>query len=299
MTASSLTRVIVAGSSGLLGQGVVDDLRAAGVEVTRLVRRAPSAADETRWLDAPHLDPAVLRGADAVVNLCGASVGRIPWTPAYRRRLHSSRLTPTRVLARAISQLDEPPLLVSASAAGWYGSSPDGPVTEDAPRGSGFLADLCGAWEQAAHGAGPRVALLRTAPVVHPDGVLRPLIPLTRTGLAGPLGSGRQVWAWISFEDAIAAIRHVLEHRLTGPVNLAAPVATTANDFGRALARRLRRPFALPAPAWALRAALGRDFADDMLLVDADIVPRALQSTGFSFAHPALEDAIAAVVPER
>ena len=297
MPASSLSRVVVAGSSGLLGSALVDDLRASGVEVTRLVRRAPSAADETRWLDAPGLDPAVLAGADAVVNLCGASVGRFPWTPAYRRQLQGSRLSPTRVLARALSQLPEPPLLVSASAAGFYGSVAGRARTETDPAGAGFLAGLCAEWEKTARAAGPRVALLRTAPVIHPEAVLRPLIPLTKAGVSGPVGSGRQTWAWISFADAVRAIRHVLEQRMTGPVNLAAPGATTYNDFGRALAARLHRPFAVPAPAFAVRAVLGRDFADDMLLIDAHVVPAALEASGFAFTQPDLDAAIAAVVP--
>lgn len=296
-TGSTLSRVVVAGSSGLIGSALVDDLRASGVDVTRLVRRAPAAPEEVTWLDAPSLDPAVLAGADAVVNLCGASVGRLPWTRAYRRELRSSRLTPTRILARAIRQLDDPPLFVSASAAGIYGSAPGRRLAEDAAPGHGFLAALCRDWEEAAREAGDRVVSLRTAPVVHPGAVLKPLIPLTRLGAAGPLGRGDQVWAWISLEDAVSAIRHVLEHRLTGPVNLAGPTRESASGFGRALARRLHRPFWLPAPAWAVRTLLGRDFADAMLLADADVVPAALQGAGYAFAHETVEAAIAAVVP--
>ncbi|WOF22034.1 TIGR01777 family oxidoreductase [Microbacterium betulae] len=297
MTGSTLSRVVVAGSSGLIGRALVDDLRASGVDVTRLVRRAPSAPDEVRWLDAPSIDPAVLAGADAVVNLCGASVGRLPWTPGYRRELRASRLTPTRVLARAIRQLEEPPLFVSASAAGIYGSAPGRRLAEDAGPGDGFLAELCRDWEEAAREAGDRVASLRTAPVVHPGAVLKPLIPLARLGAAGPLGPGDQVWAWISLDDAVGAVRHVLEHRLTGPVNLAGPAPVTASGFVRALARRLRRPFWLPAPAWGVRALLGRDFADAMLLSDADVVPAVLQGSGYAFAQKSVETAIAAVVP--
>lgn len=297
MTAEPLARVVVAGSSGLIGRALVDALRADGTAVTRLVRRTPTAPDEVRWLDAPSLDPAVLDGADAVVNLCGASVGRLPWTAGYRRELVASRLTPTRVLARAVSHLDRPPLLVSASASGYYGSAPGRPFDEGSAPGDGFLARLCVDWEEAAREAGDRVALLRTAPLVHPAALLKPLVPLARAGLAGPLGSGRQIWAWISLEDEVRAIRHVLAHRLTGPVNLAGPSAASASELVGALARRLGRPFLVPAPAWALRTLLGRDFAEAMLLADADVAPSALRASGFSFVHDTVEAAIAAAVP--
>jgi uncharacterized protein (TIGR01777 family) len=299
MTDAPLSRVVVAGSSGLIGGALVSALRETEVEVVRLVRRPPRSAEEVRWLDAPVLDPAVLDGADAVVNLCGASVGRIPWTPRYRRELRASRLTPTGILAKAIAELDDAPLLVSASAAGIYGSAPGERLDESAPAGSGFLARLCTEWEEAARTAGDRVALLRTAPLVHPAAVLRPLIPLTRLGLSGPLGPGTQTWSWISLDDAVGAIVHVLESGITGPVNLASPRSVRQRDFGRILARRLRRPFLLPAPSWALRAAFGRDFADAMLLADAEVAPDALQRTGYRFALPALDEAVASVVPAR
>ncbi|MBF0815817.1 TIGR01777 family protein [Microbacterium paludicola] len=290
--------IVIGGASGLIGRALVTALRDRGDRVTRLVRHAPSAPDEVRWLNGTPLDPDVVAGADAVVGLNGASIGRLPWTRGYRSRLLWSRITPARTLARAIEALPaaERPLFASASAVGFYGSRRGQTLTEDSRPGSSFLASLCVEWEHAARIAGERVALLRTAPILHPDAVLKPLIALTRAGIAGPLGSGTQAWPWISLEDEVAAILHVLDRGLTGPVNLAGPTRATANDIGFALARRLNRPYVLRAPAPALRLALGERFANDMLLTDAHVVPKALASSGFAFRHRTAEDAIAAAI---
>lgn len=296
-----LRRVVVGGSSGLIGSALVESLRADGVSVTRLVRRAPERADEVEWLTTPSsLDPAVLAGADAVVGLNGASIGRFPWTRAYKSQLVWSRITPTRALARALRELGtDAPHLVSASAVGYYGTAPGARLTEDSPRGESFLADLCGEWEGAALAAGPqaKVSLLRTAPVVHPDGVLKPLLLLTRLGAGGPIGPGTQAWPWISLEDHVRAIRHVIETRIEGPVNLAGPTRATANDLGFAVAVRLNRPYLVRAPAWAMKLVLGRDATQALLTADMHVVPEVLQGSGFVFRHRTVEDAVAAVVP--
>lgn len=290
-------RIVVSGSSGLIGTALVRSLEADGIEVTRLVRRAPRATAEVEWQpERLRLDPAVLAGAKAVVNLGGASIGRLPWTRSYRRTLIESRIAPTRTLARAIRTLGtEAPALVSASAVGFYGDRPGERLTEESEAGRTFLAQLCSAWEREAleAGAHARVALLRTAPLLHPEGVLKPLMLLTRLGLSGPLGSGRQIWPWISLADEVRAIRHVVDRGLTGPVNLSGPRPASANEIGRALARRMHRPYLLPAPRWALRLGLGADAADSLLLADATVVPGVLEETGFSFAHGTAEAAIA------
>ena len=171
-------------------------------------------------------------------------------------------------------------------------------LTEDAPAGDTFLARLCVEWEDEARRAGSetRVALLRTAPVIHPRGVLRPLIQLTRFGVAGPLGRGTQVWPWISLDDEVRAIWHVIDAGLEGPVNLAAPTPATANDIGRAVAKRMHRPFWLPAPTWALRLALSRAATDSLLVSDADVRPAVLEHSGFSFTHRTAEEAVDAVL---
>ncbi|MEV4687897.1 TIGR01777 family oxidoreductase [Microbacterium sp. LWH3-1.2] len=294
-------RVVVAGASGLIGRALVDSLRADGVDVTTLVRRPPESAHEVEWLTTREpLDPAILQGARAVVGLNGASIGRFPWTPSYKGTLLWSRIAPTRALARAVRELGtDAPHLVSASAVGYYGSRPGVRLTEVASRGESFLADLCGEWEAAAYGAGTdaAVSVLRTAPAVHTHGVLKPLMLLTKLGLSGPIGRGTQAWPWISLEDEVRAIRHVIDARLTGPVNLSGPTRATANDLGFALAVRMNRPFLLRAPVWGMKLVLGADATEAILTADAHVVPDALEKSGFVFSHPTVEDAVVAAVP--
>ena len=291
-------RVVIAGASGLIGSALVESLRADGVAVTTLVRRPPEAPHEVQWLHEP-LDPGVLEGADAVVGLNGASIGRLPWTSAYRDTLLWSRIEPTQALARAIRQLgSDAPAFVSASAVGYYGSAPRAVLTEASPRGRTFLAELCEEWEGAARSAGQaRVVLLRTAPIVHLEGVLKPLVLLTRLGAGGPIGAGTQAWPWISLDDEVAAIRHVIDRDIEGPVNLSGPTRATANDLGFALAVRLNRPFLVRAPEAALRLALGADATEGLLTSDADVRPAVLAASGFSFTHSTVEAAVAAAVP--
>ena len=294
-------RIVVAGASGLIGEALVESLRADGFTVTTLVRRPAEAADEVEWLTtAEPLDPEVLAGADAVVGLNGASIGRFPWTGTYKNTLLWSRIAPTRALARAVRELGpDAPHFVSGSAVGYYGSRPGARLSEDAPRGDSFLADLCGEWESAAFGAGDAAAVtvVRTAPIVHTRGVLNPLLLLTRLGVAGPIGRGTQVWPWISLDDEVRALRHVIDARLTGPVNLTGPTRATANDLGFALAMRMNRPFLLRAPVWGMRLVLGPDATEALLTSDAHVVPAALLQSGFEFSHPTVEDAVAAAVP--
>ena len=292
-------RIVISGASGLIGSALASSLRADGIEVTSLVRRPPRSEDEAQWEPGESaLDPEVLAGADAVVALGGASVGRLPWTRGYRQELIDSRLGATRTLTTALRALrSDAPALISASAVGYYGSAPGEVLTEDSTAGQTFLADLTVRWEAEARQAEDhtRVALLRTAPVIHRRGVLKPLIQLTRFGVSGPLGRGTQIWPWISLEDEVRAIRHILDKKIAGPVNLTGPTPASANDIGRALAARMHRPFWVPAPAWALRFALG-DAADSLLLPDADVRPLVLERSGFRFTHATATEAVAAVL---
>lgn len=292
-------RIVISGASGLIGSALAASLRADGIEATTLVRRPPQAEGEIEWAPGEaSLDPDALAGAEAVVALGGASVGRLPWTRGYRRRLVESRLDATNTLTTALRALrTDAPAFLSASAVGYYGSAPGEVLTEHSGPGSTFLADLTVRWETAARGAEDhtRVALLRTAPVIHRRGVLRPMITLTKLGVAGPLGPGTQIWPWISLDDEVRGIRHVLEKKLAGPVNLTGPTRASANDIGRALAQRMHRPFWVPAPRWALRLALG-DAADSLLLPDADVRPEALQQSGFRFTHRTAAEAVAAAI---
>ncbi len=300
---SAADHVVIAGASGLIGTALTDSLRADGVRVTRLVRHAPRASDEVQWWPGERpLDPGVLAGSTAVVGLNGASIGRFPWTRSYRHELVWSRLLPTQTLATAVRALkDDAPAFVSGSAVGYYGSRAGVRQDEQFPRGDTFLADLCGEWESAALAAGDRArtVLLRTAPVVHPDSFLKPLMLITRLGAAGPIGRGTQVWPWISLVDEVAAIRHLIDSDISGPANLTGPNRATANDLGFALALRMNRPYLLRAPAWALRTVLGRDATEALLTNDTDVAPTVLQRSGFAFTHERVEDAIAAVVEAR
>ncbi|MEW2005564.1 TIGR01777 family oxidoreductase [Microbacterium sp. NPDC079208] len=292
-------RIVISGASGLIGSALTAALRADGIDVSTLVRRAPQAEGEVEWAPGDAaLDPDVLAGAEAVVALGGASVGRLPWTRGYRRQLVESRLDATNTLTTALRALrTDAPAFLSASAVGYYGSAPGEVLTEHSGPGSTFLADLTVRWETAARRAEDhtRVALLRTAPVIHRRGVLRPMITLTKLGVAGPLGTGTQIWPWISLEDEVRGIRHVLDEKLAGPVNLAGPTRASANEIGRALAQRMQRPFWLPAPRWALRLALG-DAAESLLLPDADVRPEVLEQSGFRFTHRTAAEAVAAAV---
>ncbi len=303
MPDSALRHVVIGGASGLIGRALAESLRADGIRVTTLVRTPDPGADEVPWLvDSDVLDPAVLDGADAVIGLNGASIGRFPWSSSYKHTLLWSRVTPTRALARAVRELGEnAPHFVSASAVGYYGTDPVGAVAEDAPRGDGFLADLCGEWESAARGAGDkaRVTTLRTASIIRRDGVLKPLILLTKLGLSGPLGRGTQVWPWISLDDEVRAIRHCIDTGTTGPVNLCGPTRATANDIGFALARELNRLYLLPAPEWGLKLVLGSEPTDSLLTTDAYVIPEVLAASGFSWTHETAEEAVRAAIGRR
>lgn len=293
--------IVLAGGSGLIGSALRDSLRADGYRVVQLVRRAPRGPDEVAWLrdGDSSLDPAILDGASAVVGLNGASIGKFPWTKSYRETLRSSRLEPTRQLSDAIRELgSDAPLFVSASGMGIYGTHPAGPVDESSSAGDDFLARLCVDWEAAALSAGPhaRVALLRTAPVVHRDGVLKPLITLTKLGVSGPIAGGHQMWPFISLVDEIGAIRHIIEHELTGPFNLTGPVPASANGLGRSLASGLRRPYFVPVPGFAVKLVLGKDAAESLLTCDVTAFPNALTNSGYEFTYPTVREAVAAAL---
>lgn len=293
-------RIVIAGASGLIGQALSRAAAARGDRVTALVRRPAANAGEAQWDPAAgRLDPVHLDGADAVVMLNGASVGRMPWTKAYRSILRVSRLDSTRTMVHALRLLgDGAPALVSGSAVGYYGSDPGRVLVESSPAGHTFLAELCQDWEEAARHAEDvtRVALVRTAPVIHRRGVLRPMIALTSLGLGGRLGRGDQVWPWVSLDDEVRAILHIIDEQIAGPVNVTGPASATAEQTGRALARELHRPFWLPAPEWGLRLALGRDATQSLLTVNADVRPEVLLKTGFVFTHGTMAEAVRTAV---
>jgi hypothetical protein len=291
-------RVAVAGSSGLIGTALVPELRNAGHEVLRLVRRAPAGPDERGW-DPPAgtIAAGALDGVDAVVNLCGAGVADRRWTHARKQVLLDSRVEPTEVLAAAVADAGIP-LLVNASAVGWYGDTGDREVDETEPAGGGFLAALCRQWEAAAdraREAGVRVVHLRVGHVLAADGgLLARLRPLYRLGLGGRLGNGRQYMPWIHLSDVVSAIRFVLtDGSVSGPVNLSAPAPVTNAELTRALARALHRPAPWMVPRFALRIVIG-EVADEILFGQR-VLPRALLDAGFTFRHTEIDEALAAL----
>jgi uncharacterized protein (TIGR01777 family) len=294
-------RIAVTGSSGLIGSAVVRELQDEGHEVVRLVRR-PARPGEVRWDPAAgRLEPADLAGVDAAVHLAGAGIGDRRWTPEYRQTIKDSRVNGTRLLARTLASLPVPPrVLLSGSAVGWYGDTGSRTVTEQDGPGTGFLADVCRAWEAAAQpasAAGIRTVLLRTGVVLsRTGGALARQLPLFRFGLGGRLGSGRQYLPWISLRDQVAAIRYLLtQGEVTGPVNLVAPHPVTNQEFTRALGQAVHRPALLRVPGWALEVAIG-DFAREGVLAGQRALPRALLESGFTFQDPDLPAGLEAVL---
>jgi len=243
------------------------------------------------------IDRRALENVDAVVNLAGASLSRLPWTPGYRRTILQSRILSTRTLTDAIVRSPTPPaVLVNASAVGYYGDRPGELLTEDAAPGTGFLSGVAAAWEQEARRAAgsTRVVMVRTGLVLGRGGALTPLRLLAQLGLAGPVGSGRQHWPWIGLHDEAAAIVHLLTaSALSGPVNLVGPTVATADDVVRALTRSLHRPFLLPVPAPLIRLAL-QDAGEDLLLADQQVSALRLTGDGFRFRDATPADALKA-----
>ncbi|MFI9309304.1 TIGR01777 family oxidoreductase [Streptomyces triculaminicus] len=294
-------RVAVTGSTGLIGRALTRALVRDGDEVVRLVRHPPRQPGEVEWDPArQRVDAAGLAGCEAVVHLAGAGVGDHRWTAAYKKEIRDSRVLGTGAIAEAVASLDTPPrVLLSASAIGVYGDTGERIVDENAPPGRGFLADVCQEWEAAAGAAteaGVRTVLLRTGLVVSADGgAWARLFPLAKLGLAGRLGNGRQYWSFISLADHVAALRHLLRSSgLSGPFNLTAPNPVTNREATEATGRVLRRPALLPAPAPALRLALGEMATE--VLASQRVVPRRLLESGFVFAHPDIESAVRAAL---
>ena len=293
-------RVVVAGSSGLIGTALVADLRHAGHEVLRLVRRTPAAPDERGW-DPPagRIDEGTFDGVDAVVNLNGAGIGDRPWSGARKQLLRDSRMVPTDVLSTAVAEHGVP-ILLNASGVHYYGDTGTRVVDESAPAGHGFLPELCRDWEAStvpARAAGARVVLLRSAAVLSPaGGLLSRLRPLFSLMLGARLGTGQQAFPWISLDDEVGAMRFLLEHPdATGPVNLTGPEPATNAQFTAALAGVLGRPAPLVVPGFALRAVLGQ-LAEEVVLTGPRAVPAALRELGYEFHHPTVTDALAAAV---
>jgi uncharacterized protein len=298
--------VAITGASGLVGTELARSLRGDGHRVRPLVRRPSDDPAAVRWDPAAGtLDAGDLAGVDVVVHLAGAGIGDKRWTDDRKRELVESRTHGTALIARTLAAMEHPPaVLVSASAIGFYGDPGDEVVTELSPPGDDFVAGLVRQWEAAAQpaiDAGIRTVFLRTAPVLAGHGGILPRMALPfRLFVGGRIGSGRQWMSWVSLDDAVGAIRFLIDRTgIAGPVNVASPEPVTNREMTAALGRALHRPSALAAPAPMLRLAFGRERSDVLLLVSQRVRPGVLIDAGYPFVHARLDDALAAAFGDQ
>jgi uncharacterized protein (TIGR01777 family) len=295
-------RVAITGSTGLIGSALKPHLESLGHEVIRVVRGNPSGTDIV-WSPADcRIDTHALDGVDAVVHLAGAGIGDKRWTDDYKRELLESRTKGTTLISEAIAAADDgPTVFLSGSAIGIYGARGDEDLDETSAPGTGFLADICVQWEQAtgmAEAAGARVVHLRTGIVLSAKGgALKKQLPLFKFGLGGKMAGGTQWQSWISIDDEVAAIAHLLTSETSGAVNLTAPNPVTNAEFTEALGDALHRPTFVPIPKFGPKLLLGGELADNLLFSGQKVHPRVLEAdAGFSFQHPDLPTALKALL---
>ncbi|MFF2273086.1 TIGR01777 family oxidoreductase [Agromyces sp. NPDC058136] len=295
-------RVLIAGASGFIGSPLSERLRAEGHEVLRLVRRRAQADDEVSWSPAAGIiDFTVMDRVDAVVNLAGASLARLPWTRRYRGEILDSRVGATRTLADAMRKARRPPaVFLSASAVGYYGDRPGELLTEYSSAGAGFLPEVVAKWEQAAALAPEetRTVNVRTGLVIGHGGAMQRVGTLTRLGVSGRLGTGGQHWPWVALDDEVGALVHLLDSHVHGPVNFTGPTPATADRVMGAMAERMKRPYVLGVPERMLELALGRA-ADELLLSSQKVRPQRLIDDGYRFVHPTVESALEAMLSAK
>jgi uncharacterized protein len=288
-------KILATGMSGPIGAALLPEL-AAGHEVTRLVRRSASQADERTWNPEGVIPPEIVSGFDGVVHLAGETiVGR--WTDAKKRRIRDSRVLGTQNLCAALAQAAaKPRVLICASAIGYYGDRGAEALDESSQPGNNFLAGVCQQWEAAtstAGNAGIRVVNTRFGVVLSTTGgALAQMLTPFRCGVGGKVGSGHQYWSWVSIGDVAGAIMHaVARDEVAGPVNVVAPNPVTNQQFTRTLGQVLHRPTIFSIPAFAVHAAFGQ-MGDELLLASARVVPSKLQSSGYQFRDPELPGAL-------
>ncbi|MET0648762.1 MAG: TIGR01777 family oxidoreductase [Pyrinomonadaceae bacterium] len=296
-------KVIVTGSTGLVGRALIRSLLADGHEVTRLVRgdsqgfRAPGTAAVHWNPERGEIDAGALEGHDAAVHLAGENVGEGRWDDEKKRRILESRVKGTTLLAGALAGLSaKPPVLVSASATGFYGDRGAEILREESASGEDFLSEVCREWEKAtlqASQAGIRVVHLRIGVVLSGEGgALQRMLTPFKLGLGGKLGSGSQYMNWIALEDLVGVIRRAIEdENMRGPINAVAPQQVTNEEFTKALGRVLGRPTVFAVPAFALRLAFG-EIADAALMASTRVEPARLKEAGYQFRHPEIEGAL-------
>ena len=294
-------KIVISGASGLIGKRLVEQLQHHGHDVVRLVRRA-AGTGEVMWdPKAGVLSASALEGADAVIHLSGAGIGDKRWTTSYKREILESRTITTNLIATTIANMNrKPSVFLSGSAIGIYGPRGDEQLNEVSTDGTSFLADVCKQWEDAAKpasDAGIRTVLLRTGIVLTTKGgALKKQLPLFQLGLGGKFGNGKQWQSWISIDDEVGAIEHLLTANVSGAVNLTAPNPVTNAEFTSTLARVVKRPAFLPIPPFAPKAILGGELADALLFTGQRVLPAALNASGYQFVHPTLEVALRALL---
>jgi uncharacterized protein (TIGR01777 family) len=298
-------KILITGSTGLVGSALIPSLKSSGHQVVRLVRSKPKDASEVSWNpEQGTINAAGLEGLDAVLHLAGENLAVGRWTEEKKRRIRESRVKGTKLLSETLAQLTEKPsILVSASAVGFYGDHGDEVLTEQSASGSDFLAEVCREWElatQAAAQAGIRVVNLRFGVIFSGvGGALKKMLLPFRMGVGGKLGSGNQYMSWIAIDDAVGAIEHALTNdTLRGPVNVVAPQAVTNYEFTKTLGRVLSRPTLFPVPAFVARLAFG-EMADAALLSSQRVEPARLKESGYVFKHSELEGALRHVLHRR
>ncbi len=299
-------KIAITGASGLIGRALTTSLIAEGHQVIPVIRRPnPATPDAIEWNPAAGtIEASKFEGVDGVVHLAGAGIGDKRWSESYKREILESRTKGTDLLARTLASLAAPPsVLVSGSAIGFYGDTADAAVDETAPAGNDFLAKVCVDWEAAAApaaAAGIRVPFLRTGIVLTADGgALAKMLPLFRFGLGGRMGSGKQWWSWISMADEVGAIRWLLDHDISGPVNATAPTPVTNSQFTKALGEAMHRPTLAPVPSFGPKLLLGAELADALLFTSTRVVPGVLEASGYPFAHPTIDTALRDVLTSK
>lgn len=297
-------RIVMTGATGFIGSRLVGRLAGRGDHVTALVRdverarrQIPQAAAHLRWSSGSVSDEvaAALDGADAVINLAGATVGT-RWSESQKKAILDSRIQGTRGIIEAIARTStRPRALINASAVGYYGTSENKLFTEDSPAGGDFLAQVCKAWEAEAmkgEELGLRVALVRTGIVLDPsDGAMAKMLPPFKMFLGGPMASGRQWMSWIHIEDEIGIFLWALDNEeVSGPVNAAAPEALTSSEFSALLGKVLHRPSFFKVPKFMLDLILGEG---SLILVEGQrVLPERTEKLGYRFIHPKAEEAM-------
>ncbi len=296
-------KILVTGSTGLVGKPLCDFLSSGGHDIHRLVRSHLEQKNDILWqapqnsIEEASVESSQLEGFDVIIHLAGENIANKRWTKKQKDKIYNSRILSTKFLSKMISELEKPPeTFICGSAIGFYGDRGDELLEESGDQDDSFLAKTCKDWEDATKAAsekGIRVVNARTGIVLDPKGgALAKMLPIFQLATGGILGNGKQWMSWITIDDMLGAFLHcIMNKEISGPVNFVSPIAVTNNDFTKVLAKVLNRPAIFPAPAFALKLALG-EMADALLLSSTRVKAGVLEKTNYDFSFPDLEDAL-------